>query len=90
MAWKCGLDSPGDQRLREKAIVDQAASGKGPIGMTGGLQREEEPAGGRGCETAERWGRMAGQGQIPASCTEGHPEKEQQPCSQALCDGDSA
>lgn len=61
MAWKCGLDSPGDQRLRGKAIVDQAASGKGPIGMTGGLQREEEPAGGRGCETAEQGEGKGGQ-----------------------------
>lgn len=51
MAWKCGLDSPGDQRLRGKAMADQAASGKGPTGTRGGLRREEEPAGGRGSET---------------------------------------
>lgn len=74
MAWKCGLDSPGDQRLRGKAMADQAASGKGFTGMRGGLRREEEPAGGRGSETgAELQGRMAGQG---------HPEREQQPCRQ--------
>lgn len=51
MAWKCGLDSPGDQCLRGKAMADQAASGKGFTGTRGGLRREEEPAGGRGSET---------------------------------------